>query len=269
MSAKQEGIGDSSRPEIVGIGKETPKGANKRTLTSLVTLSGGNSGQAASKARGEEKGTIVQTKKKEKTKPTMNKKPSSLALLYLLTVIVDIGDIKAGRVKLFCDNQSALDNVFGSTPKCGAYPMLAVDYDLLVLSRDLLRLLPITITGEWVKGHYKGDNRQIQHDLNDLVDTLANEFRQDPARGYKPTSKPMFHPLQAAAVYIEGSMITSKLSNVLYERRFQQQQIQRIQRRMKWTTAEFELIDWMMFGKVFHSYSRFYQTSIAKLVHGL
>mmetsp|Transcript_5492 Transcript_5492/g.8104 ORF Transcript_5492/g.8104 Transcript_5492/m.8104 type:complete len:785 (+) Transcript_5492:1386-3740(+) len=174
-----------------------------------------------------------------------------------------------GRVKLYCDNQSALDNVFDSTPKRGIYPMLAVDYDLLVLSRDMLKALPITITGEWVKGHYKGDNRQIQHDLNDLVDTLANQFREDPAKGYEPTAKPMYHPSHEVAVYIAGSMITSKLQRIMYERRFQGKLIQTIQKRAKWTNVEFESIDWDIFGKVFNSYSRFHQTSVAKFVHGL
>jgi len=66
------------------------------------------------------------------------------SLLFLLAVIVRTGSVTTGQVKLYCDNQSALDNVFNSTPKRGIDPLLKVDYDLLVLAKDLVNTLPIT-----------------------------------------------------------------------------------------------------------------------------
>jgi len=191
------------------------------------------------------------------------------SLLFLLTVITKISAITSGQVTLYCDNQSALENVFTSTPKRGIYPLLAVDYDLLVLAKDMLQALPIRVSWAWVKGHYKGDDRKIQHDLNDLVDTLATQFRVAPPAGYEPTSKPMFHQLHAAALYRDGSMVTGKLSTIIYERCFQDKLIQTIKKRTKWSDEVFASVDWDAFGKVFSSYSRFYQTSIAKFVHGL
>ena len=137
-------------------------------------------------------------------------------------MISHLGSLESGSVKLYCDNKSALENVFDSEPKRGIYPLLAVDYDLLILAKDLLKALPFRVSGNWVKGHYSGNNREIQHDLNAPVDTLATEFRKDPPEGYEPTAEPHFHPLQEVAIYRDGSMITSKLSTILYEHRFEE-----------------------------------------------
>lgn len=192
-----------------------------------------------------------------------------VSLLFLLTVIVRISTITDGQVKLYCDNQSALDNVFDSTPKRGIFPLLAVDYDLLVLAKDMLQSLPITISWGWVKGHYTGDNRELQHDLNALADELATRFREDPPKGYEPTVKPMFHSLHEAALYKDGSMVTGKLSNMIYERKFLNNLTNTIVKRAGWQPEQFRAVDWDIFGKVFGSYSRFHQISIAKFAHGL
>jgi len=64
-------------------------------------------------------------------------------------------------------------------------------------------------------------------------------------------------------------MITSKLAKTIYERRFQDQLVQTVMRRYKWTQEEFQRVDWDIFGKVFNSYSKFHQISVAKFVHGL
>jgi hypothetical protein len=33
-------------------------------------------------------------------------------------------------------------------------PVLFADFDLTILMHNILTLLPVTITGEWVQGHY-------------------------------------------------------------------------------------------------------------------
>lgn len=174
-----------------------------------------------------------------------------------------------GQVKLYSDNQSALDNIFDSTPKRGIFPLLAVDYDLFVPAKDMLHSLPIKIAWGWVKGHYTGDNRELQHDLNALVDELATRFQEVPPNGYEPTAKPMFHFLHEAALYKDGSMVTGKLSKIIYERRFLDNLTTTIVKQAKWQPEHFCSVDWDIFGKVFSSYSRFHQISIAKFIHGL
>ena len=189
--------------------------------------------------------------------------------LFLLTVIVRLFDLKEGGVTLFCDNKSALENVFDSVPKRGIYPLLAVDYDLLVLAKDLLQALPITVRPEWVKGHYSGDNRQVQHDLNALVDTMADKFRKNPPRGYAPSATPMYHPRHGAVLIRGGSMITSKMKLVVYEQLFREPLVATICKRFKWTASDFQKVDWDIFSKTFRTYSRTKQLGMTKLVHGL
>ena len=191
------------------------------------------------------------------------------AVLYLLQVIVQVYGVQSGVVTLFCDNKSALDNTFDTVPKRGIYPLLATDYDMLILSKDILRRLPIKVIGKHVKGHYKGDERRIEHDLNALADTMAEQFRLDPPKGYEPTSFPLFHRSHVAAAYIEGSMITSKLKQQVYARMYQKDLERTVCKRNRWTEGIFSRIDWHLFGKVFNAYSKFRQISIAKYVHGL
>ena len=88
------------------------------------------------------------------------------AILYIFQQIVLHLDITSGSVMLYCDNKGALENVFNEQPKRGIYPLLERDYDMLGAARAIRRDIPIKVTGKWVKGHYKGNNREIQHDLN-------------------------------------------------------------------------------------------------------
>jgi len=38
----------------------------------------------------------------------------------------------------------------------GITPFFTPDYDLLLLAKELVTAIPITIIGAWVKGHYVG-----------------------------------------------------------------------------------------------------------------
>jgi hypothetical protein len=89
-----------------------------------------------------------------------------LAALYIIHRICQYYDIETGRATLFCDNKRAINNSFKPiTP--GLSPYFSSNYDLLLLVKQIIAATPITIMGEWVKGHYSGNNRNIQHDLND------------------------------------------------------------------------------------------------------
>jgi len=107
-------------------------------------------------------------------------------ILYLLQQMVEHLGISVGSVTLYCDNQGALDNVFDEHPKRGIFPMLARDYDFLGVARKIWRGMPIRVQGVWVKGHYKGDDREIKHDLNDVADYFATQFQRNPPEGFRP-----------------------------------------------------------------------------------
>jgi hypothetical protein len=61
----------------------------------------------------------------------------------------------------------------------GISPFLSPNYDILHIIKQLVAVTPITIIGEWVKGHYSGKNRKIQHDMNDAADALAGQHLDD------------------------------------------------------------------------------------------
>ena len=122
-------------------------------------------------------------------------------MLFLLTQVTDHLDITSGSATLYCDNMGALENVFNEHPKRGIFPLLQRDYDLLGVARELWRALPITIWKEWVKGHYKGNNRETKYDLNDLADYMATQFQQSLPPGYHPRRMPALHTQYEAVLY--------------------------------------------------------------------
>jgi len=107
-------------------------------------------------------------------------------IFFLLLQVVEFFAITSRSVMLYCDNEGALENVFDEFPKRGIYPLLSRDYDLLGTVRALLKQIPVKVTGCWVKGHYRGIQREISHTLNDIADQLAEQFRLSPPNGYKP-----------------------------------------------------------------------------------
>jgi len=104
-----------------------------------------------------------------------------VALLYIIYCICQHYSITSGKVKLYCDNKGALRNFFAPIPS-GITPYLTADHDLIELAHHLIQLIPLTIATEWVKGHFTGKNRRLEHNLNDRADGLAGDFQRNPGR---------------------------------------------------------------------------------------
>ncbi len=66
----------------------------------------------------------------------------------------------------------------------GITPFLTTDFDLLHQIQQQILTISIKNLGQWVKGHYTGKNRQVQHDLNDRADDLATAHLDTPPTGY-------------------------------------------------------------------------------------
>lgn len=77
---------------------------------------------------------------------------------------------------LFCDNKGALRNAFKPI-KPGITPYFNMDHDLVEVAQSLIKLLPIVIAAQRVKGHYTGSERKYQHTLNDAADQLAGDYQ--------------------------------------------------------------------------------------------
>jgi hypothetical protein len=50
--------------------------------------------------------------------------------------------------------------------------------------------MSVTVVGPWVKGHYTGKKREIQHELNKKADDLASAHLKNPPTKFKPMQCP-------------------------------------------------------------------------------
>jgi hypothetical protein len=87
-----------------------------------------------------------------------------VAALYVIQRICEYYDIAVGKATLYCDNKGTISKSFQPVIP-GISPFMSQSYDLLLLAKQLISRIPITIIGEWAKGHYTGKDWKIQHDI--------------------------------------------------------------------------------------------------------
>jgi hypothetical protein len=104
-----------------------------------------------------------------------------LVSIYIIHRICNFFHTTSGRVTNYCDNKGAILKSFHKKLP-SITPCLTTDYDLICLAQNLLHMLPITVIGSWVKGHYEGKNRELQHDMNDMADNLATTHLAAPPK---------------------------------------------------------------------------------------
>jgi ribonuclease HI len=137
------------------------------------------------------------------------------SVLFVLHLISHQKPVDKGSVTIYCDNAAALNEIFaGGLPSNNPYNLLAADKDLITTARDLLLQLPITvsITHQWVKGHYKG-KRELKHELNNLADELAGEFNE--LGRPKRSAPPLLPPYYEAELIKDNYTVSSRLAKVI------------------------------------------------------
>jgi len=184
-------------------------------------------------------------------------------------LIVRSTNLTQGTVTIYCDNKAALEAIFTERPRRGIYPLLALDYDFISIAHEMYRKMPITIAERWVKGHYQGNDRQVAYDLNELVDTMATDFRRHPPKGYTPKAQSLVHPLQTAAVISGGAIVTSKLKAIVYNNMFIQGLVETISKHSNLEASYLSTVDWEAHEIIIRSYSRYKRISVIKSIHGL
>jgi hypothetical protein len=137
-----------------------------------------------------------------------------LATLYIIHGTCKYYDITNGKAKLYCDSKVAIVNCF-TTITPGISPFFSPDYDLILLEKQIVAILPIPDFGEWVKGHYSGKDRKIQHDLNDKADKLAGKHldAQSNQNGTNTSSIPS--PGYGVRLLLYDCVLTSKYYSAL------------------------------------------------------
>ncbi len=164
-----------------------------------------------------------------------------VATLYIIQRICEYYNITTGKATLYCDNKGAIMNSFKQiTP--GISPFLSPNYDLLLLAKQMVARLPITILGEWVKGHYLGKNRKIQHVLNDRADELAGDHTaaQDSRTGTNSDRTP--YPGYKIRLLKDNAVIPLKYSTIITRGRHDQHLKEFILRKTKWSWGDFQKI---------------------------
>jgi hypothetical protein len=143
---------------------------------------------------------------------------------------------------LYCNNKGALKNAFQPVP-AGITLYFNTDHDLVELAQSLLQILPIIVTTAWVKGHYKGKDKEFKHVLNDTADRLAGSFqaKQTP---HHTIRKPLPPPGYRVRLLYDSSTITTKIKSVLVTSMHEDNIVAHILKKSRWTRRVFDKVHW-------------------------
>ncbi len=91
------------------------------------------------------------------------------------------------------------------------YKQVQADIDLITCSGYLISSMPaaISLCYCWVKGHYQGPNRALEHDLNNIADRLADRYNSSPHSAQ--AKLPILHPTSTIEVLHDNQIITLRL----------------------------------------------------------
>ncbi len=187
---------------------------------------------------------------------------------FLLLWVCNESDIQHGNAVIYCDNETALNEVFKNPLTTNnPYAYLAADIDLITCARDLLLQLPfeVQLKKEWVKAHYKGE-KQLKHNLNDMADKLAVTFN---SKRRPPATSNVYSPLSEAKILLDSAPITSQLRKIILAISHAPDLQQHIIKSSNWEERTFQLVDWRAHKKAFNKYNRVQRIKITKLAHGL
>jgi hypothetical protein len=191
-----------------------------------------------------------------------------LASLYIIHRICNYYHLTSGKVTLFFDNKGAIRKAFQNRP-LGITPYLTIDDDLLQLIQYLVQLLPIPLIGKWVKGHYTGKKREIQHDMNGIVDDLASRHLERPPKTFTPKKFPEAPPGYRVILCYDKSVKTLKYYSTLAKIHHDDQLKHYILRKTQWSATVFNKVSWKAHQRAFSRMTKFQQIASAKLVHNL
>jgi ribonuclease HI len=191
-----------------------------------------------------------------------------LALLYVVQRICNYHAVTTGKLRLHCDNKSALAKTGSIAPR-GITPFLTADYDLIALIQLQTTLLPISVACEWVKGHYTGNKREYKHDLNERADLLATSAHDRMPPTFYTTQTVAAPPGYRVRLSNGSGLITSQYYKMLAEAHHSQPIVDYILRKTGWNITIFNRVDWDSHHRAFRRLTRFQRISVTKIVHQL
>lgn len=141
---------------------------------------------------------------------------------------------------------------------------LVDDYDIIQEIKQILQELQSMVSFQllWVKGHYSGTNREIQHNLNEEAHSLA------------PTALSKYTTLDASppSSVVElscGFTITSRWQATIQELAHSEDLCKTICKNARWSTDTFNEVDWVALKISMNRLSRVKRLTYCKLMHGI
>jgi hypothetical protein len=184
------------------------------------------------------------------------------ASVYLLYIVCQVSNMQGGTVILYNDCQKAHKLINSPGRKFKRY--LVDDYDLLAEIchniQELSKMVSFQLV--WIKSHYKGHDRDIQHDLNEEAHKLATSALS--------LSGIYDHPPPPSLVDLWcGYSTTSKWESTIKELAYSDSLHNTILSNSQWTEEQFNMVDWPTLRQCLNGMSRIQQLSHCKLLHGL
>jgi hypothetical protein len=128
-------------------------------------------------------------------------------------------------------------------------------------------MIPITIVGEWVKGHYTGKNRRREHDLYGMARSLVADHLESQQGKFRTSHCPTPHPGYAVRMLYDNSVITSKFYSTLATLQHEEALRAYILRKTKCKQRTFDRVDWKAHHLAFNNLTVYQKISTAKLIH--
>jgi hypothetical protein len=190
-----------------------------------------------------------------------------LAVSYLLTGICTHHWILTGNVTLYCDHKGAICNVF--IRRNLVSPFMKSDYDIIHLTKQILKSLPVKLTGQWVNGHSTAKMKSVQEELNIIADGLAGDYASAPHPRHRPSRLPLPPPTFTIHVLYDRSVITSRLYRTLATCLYRKSLTNYILQKTGWSQRVIDMVNWDVHGQAFCRLSRQQKISTTKLLHKL
>jgi ribonuclease HI len=164
---------------------------------------------------------------------------SITAAIYFLLVICSTHNVSTGSVTLYNDSTKAIKYINNPGQKFKRF--LMDDYDLLAEIWASIHALKkcATFNLVWVNGHFRGENKEPQHYLNEEAHKLASSALTS------PTNHSADIPPPSLLVDLHcGHILTSKWQAFIQEAVHSTPLCATICKSTKWMKDQFDTVDW-------------------------
>jgi hypothetical protein len=189
---------------------------------------------------------------------------SITATLFFLQHLNDAFQLDSGSALIYNDCLKAVKLINAPGRKFKRF--LTNDYDLQNESRILLCNLnkALKVHLNWVKSHYRGEDKQVQHILNEDAHRMATSFLHPETTPQHDLLAPNLNSSLLLTSYLHSDWQSHALDALLAP------PLQKtIRRSTLWNDSQMELVDWGALRCSLRLLPRVRQLSYIKLIHGL